>query len=307
MQWPLSCLTLVGVVVSSLSVLTWTVQNTQLQCDLRLWAWVLGSACMFLPLVSAFLRIHLILVNTTLKSAPSATAVDALWQRLARSSGAVLAGGQLLLFAIFFVLTLAWHLVAPLRLTIYAVDAIRPLFNVHECATSGWTTFGAAIAAFMLAIFLLIGGVSWSIRRVQDTRFHRFRVVMMASLVCVLFLGVTAVFQSTSSASTSRTFLFGMRSFLVLLSNLIYLVLLFASPLHDAMGHAADANAAAAVDRPLKLTRMSSLPHSVQKVPTAQVPAPVSSADSLAVVMHLPASDDRASGERERDPPPTCI
>lgn len=318
LQWPLSSITLVGVTVSSLSVLTWTIHNAQLQCDLRLWTWVLGTAAMFLPLASAFLRIHLIVANTSLQATPDTSATPGpTWRRrLVKSARVVLVGGQLLLFLVFLVPTLAWHVASPFRLAVVVVDPIRPLFNVHECISDGWTTFGVALAALLLVLLLVISTVSWSVRRVHDTRFHRFRAVMTASFVCVLILGVTAVFQSTASASVSRAFLFGMRSILVLLSNLVYLVLLFASPLADAVGQSRASHGVAR--RPLAgLAQMTSLPEVAPAAAAVDVvvplPAHIDSSEPLAsvvptssaVVLHLSATCKRPLS-LERDPPPTC-
>lgn len=199
---------------------------------------------MFLPLVWAFLRIFLILRNTSIRystvtrtasspCSPSSSPVV--------STRVVLLVGQALLFLVCLALTLAWYLSAPFQLTVYRIDPLRPSLNVHECATDGWKTFGVTIATLLLMVLLLVIGISWSIRRVQDVRFRRFRIVLIVSFVWGLFLAVIALLQSTASNSVEPTFLFGMRSLLLLLSNLVYVLLMFAAPLYDAVDAAAAA------------------------------------------------------------------
>lgn len=102
------------------------------------------------------------------------------------------------------------------------VDVDRRSRNVHDCVTDGWSSFGGTLVGLMLLLLFILAALSWRIRDVQDIRFHRFRVVMIVSFVWVVFLGVIAVLQATSASSVSPSFLFGMRSILLLL---------FASPL----------------------------------------------------------------------------
>ncbi len=231
LHWQMSAVALMGVLLSNLSVLTWTVRNSPLQCSLRLWAWVGGVACMFLPLVSVFLRVYLIYSNASasLQQQPQQ------WQRRQAVSVLLLLGaGHGLLILAFLAVILGWHLQAPFHWKVLTSDPLRPSLNAHECISQGWSTWGASLTALMLLLLLILAGVSWSIRHVQDVRFHRFRAVMLVSFVWLMVLGVITILQATASASVSSGFQFGMRSVLLLLGNLFYLVLLFATPLYDA-------------------------------------------------------------------------
>jgi hypothetical protein len=228
LHWPLACLSLCGVVISNLALLTWTVHNVESQCGVRLWSWTLGSTLMFSPLVIVLLRISMLMRNTSMRGAVAARGMAGV---------TLLMVGQTLQLAVCVSIVLAWHLVAPFHLTTFVTDPLRPASNTMDCTSSGWLPFGVLLAVLLLLLLLLLAAASWSIRRARDNngRFDRFRTVLSASFCWVTLLAVVGFLQATASTSVSPGFMFGMRSVLLLLANLVYVMLLFVPPIHEAM------------------------------------------------------------------------
>ena len=219
---PLSVTSLVGVVLSNLSVLTWTVHNTQAQCDVRLWAWACGFALIISPLIGGFARIHFIVRNS---------------QILPRSKNILrFPAVQLTVqMAICTAILAAWTARAPFVLSPLVVDSLRPSTNINECLTSGWMPYGLLFLSCFLGALGFLAWMTLSIRlTVRHPRFHRARAVINASFTWIVLVGVLVMFQTASGPNVPATWMFTVRSLLLLATNLWYVAIMYWVPIASA-------------------------------------------------------------------------
>jgi cytochrome bd-type quinol oxidase subunit 2 len=221
-NWQLSLASLLGVVLSNMSVLTWTVHNTQAQCHGRLWAWAYGFTLMVSPLLGVFARIHWISSNNKMQPR-----VQTWWR-----SPIAQVVCQL---ALCTVILIAWTVKAPFTLTPIVTDVLRPSTNVNECQTNGWLPYGIPLIS---CFFIAMGALTWLTLRirtaVRNPRFDRALAVLNASFAWIVLIGVLVLFQYASNTNVPATWMFSVRSVLLLSSNLFYTALMYWAPISRA-------------------------------------------------------------------------
>lgn len=141
-----------GCIVAYLSILSWTVENNQTSCDIRIWAWTTAFHAFVGPMVSCALRIARIYTQGL---------------QSVRVSNMQVAGYCLGLYLPQLVLNLFWTIFYPLRTKVIELDSLRPKYDYTICTGDDTATviFGSVTLVYSGMMLITACFLAWRVRK----------------------------------------------------------------------------------------------------------------------------------------------
>jgi hypothetical protein len=227
-SYKFSLATLAGFCVIALSTLTWTIDDTALNCSARVPVHLLGFTLTLCPILAKTVRILFIFRQKKMKTR---TITD--MQVLVLS---------LLLATPMWIVGIIWmaYDAGSLKLVTVVVDPLRPSLNFDMCtfadATAGFTFL---VIELVLALgMLILGSVIAFMVRGAYSLFNDARPIAWSMYNLTVMLALTIILTFSFNDSERNT-VFLLRSFCVQVSFAISMGLLFAGRIMDAFRDAA--------------------------------------------------------------------
>ncbi len=175
-------ISIVGLEIVNLSLVTWPIENTKMTCLLRPWLATLGSTLFLAPIMAKMYRIKTIFDNIRKPFKISNLKLDDF--TLLKYVGYAI--------VVPLVILILWQVIAPLEAEVEVTDRYRPSTNLTVCSTDS-RMFGIVIVVYL---FVLMCGLivlsfqtrkSWSkFKESQQMAFALYGFILAALVAVIL-------------------------------------------------------------------------------------------------------------------------